>query len=367
MIPFTRPIPTGRELTYLAEVVASSHWQGDGPQTAACHKLIRHHTAASYALLTTSCTTALEMACLLADLKPGDEVVMPSWTFASSANAVALRGAVPVFVDILPDTLCLDPARVIAALTPRTKAIMPVHYAGVIADMNRLTEIAREYDLTVIEDAAQSYLTPRTSGWGSMLCYSFHATKNVPGGEAGAFVTNDLTLWKPAEIVREKGTDRGRMLRGEVDKYGWCGLGSSCLPGEVVAAVVRAQLEQARETITHRLALWNVYADAFGRPSGDAPTNGHIYWLRVAAEERGLFLRTLRGEGVEAQAHFTPLHSSRGGWRYGRTHGSMRETDRIAGEIVRLPLHGGMTVGDAVFVAEKVRGALRSVFGRSHP
>jgi dTDP-4-amino-4,6-dideoxygalactose transaminase len=312
-------------------------------------------TGAKAALLTHSCTAALEMAALLCDLVPGDEVIMPSFTFVSTANAVALRGAVPVFVDIDPATLNLDPDAVARAITSRTRAIFAVHYAGFPADMDRLAEIARDHGLMLVEDAAQalgSTWRGRPAGaLGDMAAFSFHETKNIVSGEGGALTLMRPDLIERAEIIREKGTDRSRFLRGQVDKYTWVDLGSSFLPGELIAAFLAAQLGQADTIRAHRLALFDRYFAAFtdleasGRvkrphaPNG-ASGNGHMFYLLLKdIEDRDGFIAHMRAAGIQTPFHYVPLHSAPAGRRYARASGDLRVTDDISARLVRLPLY----------------------------
>ena len=292
-IPFNRPHTTGRELAYLAEAF-DGDLAGDGPFTQLCHDWLEQRTGTGRALLTPSCTGALEMAALLLDVQPGDEVIMPSFTFVSTANAFALRGAVPVFVDVREDTLNLDEAMIEAAVTPRTRAIVPVHYAGVACEMDAILDVARRHDLKVVEDAAQgicaSYKGRPLGSLGDFGAFSFHATKNVSSGEGGALMVNDPAVFPRAEIIREKGTDRSQFFRGEVDKYSWQDIGSSYLPSELVAAFLWAQLQAADAITSARLEIWRRYHDLLGpmeergwirRPviPGYCEHNAHMYYL----------------------------------------------------------------------------------------
>lgn len=358
MIPYNRPHEAARAVEYVREVLASRHRHGDGPFTARCQSWLEAELGCPRAVLTTSCTTALEMAAILADLSPGDEVVMPSFTFTSSANAFVLRGAVPVFVDIEPGTQNIDPARLEAAITPRTRAVVPVHYAGISCDMDAICKIARRHDLIIIEDAAQA-IQSRQDGApvgtrGHLGAISFHDSKNVSAGEAGALIINDPRFVERAEIIREKGTNRSRFVRGEVDKYTWVDLGSSFLPSEITAAVLLAQLEEAEATTRARRAIWERYSLAFERigdgriglpwlPRGAEP-NGHIFYLIFGGlQERDRFIAGTRQKEVTTLFHYVPLHSSPAGQRFGRTHGSMEATLRAGQGLVRLPLWRGMT------------------------
>lgn len=351
-IPFSQPTWADGCLRGLTKALGSGKWQGDGPLSRQCEALIRQHTGHQWAFLTPSATSALELACLAIDLQPGDEVIMPSWGFPSSANAVALRGAVPVFVDVNSDSLWMNVLQATDAITPRTKAIMPTHYAGVCEKaIGYLNDRARAVGAWVIEDAAQAYLSPY-AGSGDIACYSFHATKNFGCGEGGALVTSAAGFARRAEIIREKGTDRSRFLRGEVDKYTWVDIGTSALPSEFQAAVLLPQLQQAREITEHRKALWERYAMRLTLQSPAFMGNGHIFWM-LHPDRDGL-IRHLKARGIQATFHFQPLHSSEAGKRYGRSFGDMNVTNRVAEQIVRLPLYHGMTLDDADRVIEAV-------------
>ncbi|EKD55522.1 MAG: hypothetical protein ACD_60C00002G0002 [uncultured bacterium] len=359
MIPFNIPHMTGKEQGYIAQAHANRHLAGDGEFTKKCHIWLEEKTGSHRALLTHSCTAALEMAAILADIQPGDEVIMPSYTFVSTANAFVLRGGVPVFVDIRPDTLNIDEARIEAAITSRTRAIVPVHYAGVACEMDIIMNIARRHNLLVIEDAAQgimsTYKGKPLGSIGDFGTYSFHETKNVISGEGGALLVNDERFAKRAEIVREKGTDRSQFFRGEVDKYTWQSIGSSFLPGEITAAFLWAQLEEAEKITAERLSIWNRYHSAFAELEGeqlcrrpfvpaDCRHNAHMYYLLLPdAVTRNAVLSQLKQNGVWAIFHYIPLHSSPGGKRYTQSHGDLCNTDNLSQCIVRLPLWCGMT------------------------
>ena len=358
-IPFNRPPITGRELSFLAEAIERRELSGDGYFTKQCEGWLVERLTVKRALLTHSCTAALEMAAILADLKPGDEVIMPSFTFVSTANAVALRGATPVFVDIRADTLNLDEQLVEAAITPRTKAIFVVHYAGVCAEMDVFREIAMKHRLLLVEDAAQALLATyrgKLAGTlGDVACFSFHASKNVVSGEGGALVTNHADLAERAEIIREKGTNRSRFLLGLVDKYTWTDLGSSYLPSELVAAFLRAQLDEAKAITNNRCVIWERYHAAFAdieardigirRPSvpPHCQHNGHLYYLLLAdRSRRDALISALREHGIGAPFHYIPLHSSEAGRRFGRTAGTLALTDSLSERLIRLPVWSGM-------------------------
>jgi dTDP-4-amino-4,6-dideoxygalactose transaminase len=357
-IPFNRPFVTGQEANYIAEAIASRHLSGGGAFTRRCTAWLEQDIGCRKALLTHSCTAGLEMAAILADLKPGDEVIMPSFTFVSTANAFVLRGAVPVFVDIRADTLNLDETLIEAAITSRTRAIVPVHYAGVGCEMDAILEIAERHGLLVIEDAAQG-LSARYRGkplgsQGHMAALSFHETKNITSGEGGALLVNDGRFEQRSEILWEKGTNRGQFFRGQVDKYTWVDVGSSFLPSELIAAFLWAQLEQAATITDRRMAIWNAYHAAFavfeasGRirrpvvPSHcDHP--GHIYYLLLPKlEDRTNFIETLKVRGVQAVFHYVPLGDSPAGKKFGRKFGDLPVTRQVADGLVRLPLWPGL-------------------------
>jgi dTDP-4-amino-4,6-dideoxygalactose transaminase len=358
-IPFNRPYTTGKETGYIAEAIGNSHLSGDGIFTKRCHGWIETQTGTARALLTPSCTASLDLAALLLDLKPGDEVIMPSYTFVSTANAFVLRGAVPVFVDIRKDTLNLDERLIEAAITPRTRAIVPVHYAGVACEMDIITGIARRHGLRVVEDAAQgilaSYKGRALGAIGDLGALSFHETKNIICGEGGALLVNDPALVARAEIIREKGTDRNRFFRGEVNKYTWQDLGSSLLPGDATAAFLWAQLEEAREITARRIALWRRYHEMLEpleqegllrRPivPADCQHNGHLYYVLLAPGiERDRVLRELKAAGMHAIFHYVPLHSSPAGQRFGRAQGALEVTDTLAARLIRLPMWIGLS------------------------
>jgi dTDP-4-amino-4,6-dideoxygalactose transaminase len=353
-IPFTRPSLSGLEEHYVLEALRSGRLAGDGPFTKRCHVELERRTGAAKALLTHSCTAALEIAALLAEVGPGDEVIMPSYTFVSTANAFVLRGATPVFVDIRPDTLNLDEALVADAIGPRTRAIVAVHYAGVACEMDRLLALAAAHQLVVIEDAAQAYgsrYRGRPLGTvGDLGALSFHETKNVVSGEGGALLLRDERLVSRAEIIREKGTNRSAFFRGQVDKYTWADLGSSFLPGELVAAFLLAQLEHTDTLSAARHALWDRYNEAFAeaeeqgrcrRPvvPSDCEHNAHMYYLLLPSlAERQALIAHLRARDITAPFHYVPLHSAPAGRRFGRAHKALPVTDRISETLIRLPL-----------------------------
>lgn len=375
-IEFNRPYMTGAEIEYILAAKAAHRLAGDGPFTAKCQKWLEERTGSVRSLLTHSCTAALEMAALLLDTRPGDEIIMPSFTFVSTANAFVLRGGVPVFVDIRDDTLNLDERLIEAAITPRTRAIVPVHYAGVACEMDAIMEIARELHLSVVEDAAQGamakYKGRSLGSIGALGALSFHETKNLISGEGGAILVNDASLVHRAEIIREKGTDRSRFIRGEIDKYTWQEVGSSFLPGEVIAAFLWAQLQQAIEITDDRLASWRRYnsmlshlqaAELVRLPiiPGHCAHNGHMYYVLLAPGiDRGRVLQSLSERGINAVFHYVPLHSSPAGLKYGRSSGQLEVTRTQAERLIRLPLWVGLSEGSQIAVVDGLTSAIRS-------
>jgi dTDP-4-amino-4,6-dideoxygalactose transaminase len=336
-IPFNKPYMSGNELANIEQAHTNGILAGDGPFTKRCHQWLEKKTGTHKALLTHSCTAALEMAAILADLQLGDEVIMPSYTFVSTANAFVLRGAVPVFVDIRSDTLNIDEALIEAAITSKTKAIVPVHYAGVACEMDAIMDIAKRHGLLVIEDAAQgvmsTYKGRPLGSIGDMGCYSFHETKNVISGEGGALLVNNPKFADRAEMIREKGTNRSLFFRGQVDKYTWVEQGSSYLPGEVIAAFLFAQLEAAEEITRQRMVIWNKYHDAFvaleaegllRRPvvPENCEHNAHMYYLLLPdLDKRTAFINKLKELDIHTVFHYIPLHSAPAGLKFSRYHG----------------------------------------------
>jgi dTDP-4-amino-4,6-dideoxygalactose transaminase len=373
-IPFNRPYATGNELAYLTEAQRQGHLSGDGAFTHRCQQWIEQRTGCVKALLTQSCTSALELSALLLDLEPGDEVIMPSFTFVSTANAFVLRGAVPVFVDIREDTLNLDEKLIEAAVTPRTRAIVPVHYAGVSCEMDTIAAIAARHDLAIVEDAAQGvmagYKGRPLGAIGDIGCFSFHETKNIISGEGGGLLVNDPELVQTAEIMREKGTDRGRFFRGEVDKYTWQDVGSSFLPSEITAAFLWAQLEQAERITAERIAIWRRYHEMLApleqrgvlrRPviPPDCQHNGHIYYILLeTADDRARVLAELNRSGINAVFHYVPLHSSPAGMRFGRSAGEMAVTTSQSERLIRLPMWLGLSESQQQRACEALRAIL---------
>lgn len=373
MISFNRPPFTGNEQQYVLEAMASPKISGDGPFGLKCQAWFEENLSCAKALLTPSCTHALEMAALLIDIQPGDEVIMPSYTFVSTANAFVLRGAKIVFVDIRSDTLNMDESLIEAAITPRTKAIVPVHYAGVACEMNTINAIAQRHNLFVIEDAAQGMMSTykgRLLGTlGHLGAYSFHETKNLTsGGEGGLLIINDAQFVQRAEMFREKGTNRSQFFRGMVNKYTWVDRGSSYLPSELQAAYLWGQLEMAEVITSDRLTTWNAYYTAFtdiaaaGKvalpviPEG-SNHNGHMFYLKCAdLNERSALIEHLKQHGIMAVFHYVPLHTSPAGQRYGHFQGEDRYTTRDSERLVRLPIWYGVTVETRARVTNVLRG-----------
>ncbi len=369
-IPFNIPPYIGTELGYVQQAIDAHKICGDGQFTKLCNAWIENRFGAERALLTTSGTTALEMATLLCGLEKGDEVILPSFTFSSTATSIVLTGATPVFSDIRPDTMNLDETKIEDAITDRTKAIMAVHYAGVACEMDTILEIARKHDLKVIEDAAQgvmaSYKGKALGTIGDFGCYSFHETKNYSMGEGGAIVLTHKEDIEPAEILREKGTDRARFFRGQVDKYTWVEYGSSYLPSDMNAAYLWAQLQEADRINEDRLSIWNAYDEAF-RPlqeegKAELPTvpaecvhNAHMYYIKLRdLKQRTDFIQYLKDRGISSVFHYVPLHSSPAGRRFGRFNGEDVYTTRESDRLARLPLYYGMAQEDRERVIDTV-------------
>jgi dTDP-4-amino-4,6-dideoxygalactose transaminase len=373
-ISFNRPYLTGHELEYIRQAHQAQHLSGDGAFTRRCSEWLERATGCRRALLTHSCTAALELSAILAGIEPGDEVIMPSFTFVSTANAFALRGGVPVFVDIRDDTLNIDEAKIEAAITPRTKAIVVIHYAGVACELDAIARIAERHGLLLIEDAAQAlgatYRARPLGSFGQLAALSFHETKNLISGEGGALLVNQPGLVARAEIVREKGTNRRAFLRGEVDKYTWVDIGSSYLPSDIIAAFLWAQMEAAEAIHQRRRKLWERYHEAFAgleragvarRPvvPAEAVHNAHTYFLRLAdLASRNRFIERLRVDGVNAVFHYVPLHDSPAGRRFGRATGELRVTAAASEQLVRLPLWIGLEEHQD-YVIDCCRHALR--------
>ena len=379
MINFNRPYATGREFAYIEEAIENLHLSGNGPFDGRCRAWLEERTGCERAFLTASGTSALEMAALLAGLDPGDEVVMPSFTFVTTASAMALRGAVPVFVDVREDTLNVDASAIEEALTPRTRAVVPVHYAGVGCELEPILALADRHDLLVIEDAAQGILAGRggrpLGSSGKLGCLSFHETKNIICGEGGALLVNAEELVQRAEIIQEKGTNRSMFFRGEVDKYTWVELGSSFLTSDINAAFLWAQLEEADRITETRMAIWESYHERFAaleeegllrRPvvPSQVQHNAHMYYLLLPSrEQRDALIADLAAREIQSVFHYVPLHSSPAGRRYGRAHGRLRVTVDTSGRLVRLPLWIGMGEAEIDRVVTAVAEAVRARVG----
>ena len=357
--PFNRAGTHGRELEYIQDAISRGKLAGSGHYTSKSNNMMRMYTGAKESFLTHSCTAALEMAAILLDLEAGDEVILPSFTFPSTANAVVLRGATPVFCDICRKTLNIDPEKIEEAITPHTKAIFVVHYAGIICDMERIEEIARKYDLVIVEDAAQALMSKRAGrsagSFGAMAAFSFHETKNIISGEGGALTINDPRYIERAEIIMEKGTNRKLFFRGEVNKYIWVDLGSSYCPSELVASFLYAQLELAQYLTDLRLEAWSRYHEALEDaekrklitrpyfPLEKKAYNGHMYQILLPNPDfRELFIQNMKKRGITTLFHYVPLHSSPAGIRYGRSSGNMEVTNNISVRLVRLPMFAGV-------------------------
>jgi dTDP-4-amino-4,6-dideoxygalactose transaminase len=377
-IPFNRPYTVGAEFAYIQRAIDEGHLSGNGRFSVRCQEWLERKTGARRALLTPSCTAALEMAALLAEVGPGDEVIMPSFTFVSTANAFVLRGAVPVWVDVRDDTFNLDERLIEDAITDRTRAIVPVHYAGVGCNMEAVADIARRHELMVIEDAAQGVMASvadrrRALGAiGQLGAVSFHETKNVTCGEGGALLVNDPRWVRRAEVLQEKGTNRAEFFRGEVDKYTWVDVGSSFLLSEVSAAFLWAQLERAEAITARRLRIWNAYFEAFASleqagvlrrplvPSG-CHHNAHMFYLLMKdRSRRDALIAALADRGIHAVFHYVPLHSSPAGRLHGRSGGDLSVTDDVSGRVLRLPLWPGMD-------EDAVRRVVEGVFAATAP
>lgn len=372
MISFNVPPFTGKEIEYMGQAIAAQKICGDGAFTAKCSRWLEEKTKIKKALLTTSCTHATELAALLTKVKEGDEVIMPSFTFVSTADAFVLRGATPVFVDIRPDTMNLDENKIEAAITEKTVGIVPVHYAGVSCEMDKIMEIAKKYKLWVIEDAAQgimsTYKGKPLGAIGDFGCFSFHETKNYSMGEGGALLIQDESYVEEAEIIREKGTNRSKFHRGQVDKYTWMNYGSSYLPSELNAAYLWAQLEKADSINEARLACWNRYYENLGklRESGkiELPVipphcvhNAHMFYLKTAdIEERTEFIEYMKEKGVLTVFHYIPLHTAPAGQRFGRFHGEDEYTTKESERLVRLPMYYGLTLEQVDKICTYVKG-----------
>ena len=370
MIRFNVPPFTGKEMDYIAEAIKAQKICGDGAFTKKCNEWIEAKTGTPKALLTTSCTHATELAALLARIEPGDEVIMPSFTFVSTADAFIMRGAKAVFVDIRPDTMNMDEQLIEDAITPKTRAIAPVHYAGVACEMDTIMDIARRHRLTVVEDAAQgvmsSYKGRALGTIGDFGCFSFHETKNYSMGEGGCLLINDPDQIERAEIIREKGTNRSKFFRGQIDKYTWVDLGSSYLPSDLNAAYLWAQLEKAQEIYDDRMASWDLYRERLEKLAADGRIelpvipegcvhNAHMFYIKAKdLEERSSLIAWLKARGITAVFHYIPLHSAPAGRQFGRFHGEDVYTTKESERLVRLPMYYGLTAEDIHTVCDAV-------------
>ncbi len=369
-VDFNRPTLTGKEFQYISQAIENAHISGDGPFTQKCHALLEAELGVPRVLLTTSCTHALEMAALLLDLRPGDEVIIPSFTFVSTVNAFVLRGARPVFLDVRADTLNLDESKLEAAISPHTRAIVPVHYAGVGCEMDAIMEIANRRNIPVVEDNAHGlfgkYRGKYLGTFGALATQSFHETKNFTSGEGGALLINDLSLAERAEIIREKGTNRSRFFRGQVDKYTWVDLGSSYLPSDILAAFLYAQLEHRLQIQEHRKQVWEFYNQHLKQwaekhdvqlPTVPVHTEQsyHMFYLLMPdLESRQRFIAYLRERGIYTVFHYLPLHLSDMGRKFGGRPGDCPVTERISDQLVRLPFHNQLSTSDLEQVVEAI-------------
>jgi dTDP-4-amino-4,6-dideoxygalactose transaminase len=382
LIPFNRPTLTGDESEYLSECVRIGKFSGDGSFTKKCHLWMQESLSCRKALLTTSCTHALEMCAILLNLKPGDEVIIPSFTFSSSAGAFALHGAKIVFVDIHPDTMNIDETLIEPAITLKTRAIVVVHYAGVSCEMDTIMKIAEKHNLLVIEDAAQGFMSfykGRPLGTiGHLGTYSFHETKNIQCGEGGALIINDLKFYERAEIIREKGTDRSRFFRGEIDKYGWVDVGSSYLPSELNASFLYSQFIKSRDITKKRLLLWDMYHEGLGflGEAGiirlpvipkDCEHNAHTYFIKLKDEpERDMLMKYLKEKGITTTFHYLPLHSSVAGLQVGKFSGEDRYTTIESERLLRLPLYYELKEDEVLRVVSCLWSFFHKKIGSAH-
>jgi dTDP-4-amino-4,6-dideoxygalactose transaminase len=373
-VPFNKPYLTKNEIKYIKEAHQRSHLSGDGYFTKHCNKVLENSLKTKKALLTNSCTAALEMTAIILDLKVGDEVIMPSYTFVSTANAFVLRGAIPVFVDIRPDTLNIDESKIERAITNKTKAIVVVHYAGVSCEMDKIIDISKKYNLKVIEDAAQgifsTYDKKPLGSIGDFGALSFHETKNIISGEGGALLVNKVKYFEASEIVRDKGTNRKSFLEGHVDKYSWRKIGSSFLPSEITAAFLLAQLEKGIDITNNRLRIWSKYNQKLKKLEMDSyitrPTipekckhNAHMYYMILNKDiPRNQVLMKLQEKNINAIFHYVPLHSSEGGKNYCRVDDNLNITDEMAKRIIRLPLWCGLKDDAINYVVDELKNIL---------
>ena len=375
MIPFTKVSITDKEKNYINDALVNNKICGDGKYTKLCNEWFSKNCEIDNFLLTTSGTHSLELAALLAELKPGDEVLVPSYTFVSTADAILLRGAKPVFVDIDKRTFNMDVDKIEEKITDKTKAIFPVHYAGVACDMDKIMDIARKHNLIVVEDAAQgvlAYYKGKPLGTiGDYGCYSFHETKNYVMGEGGAIIVKEKSKFEEAEIIREKGTNRSQFIRGDVDKYTWHMVGSSYLPSDILAALLYGQLNRADEIMEKRMHIWNTYNDAFASLEAEgklirpyipeyAKHNAHMYYIVLpTAEVRNNLMDQLKANGIGATFHYIPLHTSPMGIKLGYKQGDLPVTEEYANRLLRLPLYADMTEEDLQFVCDNVKNILK--------
>lgn len=369
-IPFNIPPKSSNEEKYIAQAIANKKLSGEGSFNKKCVEWFNKNLPTLMTVITPSCTSALEMAMVLAEIGPGDEVILPSFTFTSTANVVALYGATPVFVDVDPLTMNIDPAEIEKAINPRTKVIMPVHYAGVGCDMDKIMELANKHKIWVVEDAAQgmfaSYKGKALGTWGHMAAFSFHETKNIVCGEGGALTINDPRLVARAEIVRDKGTNRQQFLNGQVDKYTWQDKGSSYLLSELAASFLFSQLEEGEQITAKRMAIWNQYHAGIAdlETAGllqrmvvpaECKANAHIYYILLNSSEVRLALwEHLKQAGIQSTTHYVPLHSAPAGVKYGRASGSLKVTDDQANRLLRFPMYADLTTQEAQFIIDSV-------------
>ncbi len=370
-VDFNHPVTVGNEFEYMRQAVENAHISGDGPFTKKCHALLEQELGVPKVLLTTSCTHALEMSAILLDIRPGDEVIIPNFTFVSTVNAFVLRGATPRFIDVQPDTLNLDESKLEAVLTPRTKAIIPVHYAGVGCEMDSIMEIAERYNVAVVEDNAHGlfgkYKGKFLGTFGSMASQSFHETKNFTSGEGGALLINDPNLLERAEIIREKGTNRARFFRGQVDKYTWVDIGSSYLPSDLLAAFLFAQFEQRQKIQLHRKQVWEIYSAGLKDwasahdvqlpyiPEYCDQAYHMFYMLLPTLELRQKLISYLRERGIYSVFHYLPLHLSDMGQRFGGRQGDHPVTERVSDQLIRLPFHNALTNSEQEIVIQAIQ------------
>lgn len=369
-IDFNRPLPVGRELEYVTQAIQSGHISGDGQFTKKCSALLEQELGVPRALLTTSCTHALDMSAILLDIQPGDEVIIPDFTFVSTVNAFVLRGARPVFIDVRPDTLNLDESRLEAMITPRTKVIAPVHYAGVGCEMDTIMELAGKHGIAVVEDNAHGlfgkYRGKYLGTFGAMAAQSFHETKNFTSGEGGALIINDPKIIERAEIIREKGTNRSRFFRGQVDRYTWVDIGSSFLPSDILAAFLYGQLELRQKIQSYRQNLWHTYEtglrDWAAKREVRLPTipdhceqSYHMFYLLMPdLDLRQRLIQYLRERGIYSVFHYLPLHLSDMGRSYGGREGDCPVTEEISDQLIRLPFHNVLTGSEQEQVIEAI-------------